>query len=269
MQDQWPLDRHGPDGYNKTLVGKNRRRQTMFDGRLTKELRGRMPLHTQTVRFDRIEGGKTGLVIVDEVNGFCKFGNLAPYSFNPSVMKMITNTDKIAREFTDRNSPAMIFLDTHEQGVLEQPYPPHCEIGSGEEELVSELSWLLKKPGVWVIKKYCINGFVGAITSRNNHVVDWVNSKELESIVVVGICTDICVMQFVQTMLSARNHKMMPTLKDVIVWTEACATYDLPLETVQNLDLPDHLAHPMEIAHHMGLYYMQASGAILMSDYII
>lgn len=240
-----------------------------MERRLAKELRGCAPLNVQTVRFDK-GGNKVGLVIVDIVNGFCKKGNLAPATFNPSVVKMITNADKIAREFTGRNSPVMIFLDTHEEGIPEFPFPAHCVKGSGEEKLVEELEWLYSKPEVEILQKDCINGFIGAINPLgNNQVIDWVNSNELETIVVVGICTDICVKQFVQAMLSARNHKMTPTLQSVIVWTEACATYDLPLETVQSIDLPDHLAHPQEIFHHMGLYFMQASGAILMGDYIL
>lgn len=61
-------------------------------------------------------------------------------------------------------------------------------------------------------------------------------------IVVVGICTDICVLDLVVTMLSARNHGVLPPLEEVVVYSEGCATYDLPAEVAQGID--GALAHP-------------------------
>ena len=45
-----------------------------------------------------------------------------------------------------------------------------------------------------------------------NRVVDWVNAHRLQILLVTGLGTDVCVMEFVLTMLSARNHGLMPTL---------------------------------------------------------
>lgn len=59
---------------------------------------------------------------------------------------------------------------------------------------------------------------------------------------VVGICTDICVLDFVCSALSARNHGHVKPLKDVIVYSGACATFDLPLHVAKNI--PGALAHP-------------------------
>src|SRR3546814_7425893 len=88
--------------------------------------------------------------------------------------------------------------------------------------------WLGADPHATLVRKDCINGFVGAIRpDGSNAVVDWVNANKLQRLVVVGICTDICVMDFVLTLLSARNHDLMPSLKDVSVHAGACATYDL------------------------------------------
>ncbi|MDP6786567.1 MAG: isochorismatase family protein [Rhodospirillales bacterium] len=157
------------------------------------------------------------------------------------------------------------FLDTHEPGKPEPPYPPHCGAGTGEEELVPELAWLHESPQATLIRKDCINGFVGAtvVESGANRLVDWVNEHGLQAIVVVGICTDICVMDFVLTVLSARNHAMMPTLEDVVVHEPGCATYDLSKETAKTLGLPATAAHPQTITHHLGLYFMASRGAIV------
>ena len=186
---------------------------------------------------------------------------------------MVEQTDKLARAFTARRWPILAFLDTHEPGKPEPPYPPHCERGTGEENLVPELAWLDDDPHAMLIRKDCINGFVGAIEptfkghgTSHNKVVDWVVANRLEAVLVTGICTDICVMDFVLTMLSARNHGLMPTLKDITVLEPATATYDLPLEATKELGLPETAAHPKAETHHMGLYFMASRGAILASE---
>jgi len=208
----------------------------------------------------------TGLVIVDEVNGFASVGcgNLAPPVDNPQVTQMVSETDRLAREFQARGWPILAFLDTHEVGKPEPPYPPHCEKGTGEEELVPELKWLEEERAATLLRKDCINGFVGAFRpDGGNGLIDWVNENSLERLLVVGICTDICVMDFVLTTLSARNHGMMPTLKDIAVYATGCSTYDLPLETARGLGLPETAAHPQDATHYMGLYFMASRGAEL------
>ncbi len=216
----------------------------------------------------------SGLVIVDEVNGFCTVGggNLAPLQPDGQVATMVAETDRLARRFTKEKAPILVFLDTHEPGKPEPPYPPHCERGTGEENLVPELEWLEGAAATTLMRKDCINGFVGGIEAihdgsgqgqSHNKVVDWINSQRLSAVITVGICTDICVMDFVLTLLSARNHGMMPTLNDIVVYEPATATYDLPLAATEALGLPPTSAHPKAETHHMGLYFMASRGAIL------
>ena len=64
-------------------------------------------------------------------------------------------------------------------------------------------------------------------------------------ILVVGICTDICVLDFVCSALSARTRRILTPLEDVIVYSPACATFDLPLHVAQNIK--GALAHPQVI----------------------
>jgi nicotinamidase-related amidase len=49
---------------------------------------------------------------------------------------MVEETNRLARAFTEKGWPILAFLDTHEPGVPEPPYPPHCERGTGEELFV-------------------------------------------------------------------------------------------------------------------------------------
>jgi nicotinamidase-related amidase len=247
-----------------------------MSGNLLEMLRAELP-----IRLDRYEvpDGETGLVVVDEVNGFCTVGAgaLAPTARDEQVSGMVAATDRIARRFAERRWPVLAFLDTHEPGKPEPPYPPHCVRGTGEENLVPELAWLADDPDVTLVRKDCINGFVGGIEAihvathgtrgaSHNRVTDWVNAHRLRSIVVTGICTDICVMDFVLTMLSARNHGLMPTLRDLVVLEPATATYHLPRQAAESLGLPATAAHPKAATQHMGLYFMASRGAVLASE---
>src|SRR3546814_9060978 len=101
---------------------------------------------------------------------------------------MVEETARLARGFSGQGWPILAFLDTHVPGKPEPPYPPHCEAGTGEEDLVPELTWLGDDPHATLVRKDCINGFVGAIRpDGSNAVVDWVNANKLQRLVVVGI----------------------------------------------------------------------------------
>jgi nicotinamidase-related amidase len=227
----------------------------------------------------RLADKAAGLVIVDEVNGFCTVGagNLAPPAPDAQVERMIEETDRLARGFASEKRAILVFLDTHEPGKPEPPYPPHCERGTGEENLVPQLAWLEDCGCATLHRTDCINGFVSGIEAsyvggghgnHHNKVVDWINAHRLETVVTVGICTDICVMDFVNTLLSARNHGLTPTLRDVVVYEPGCATYDLPRAATEGLGLPATAAHPKAETHHLGLYFMASRGALLASELI-
>ena len=219
----------------------------------------------------------TGLIIVDEVNGFCTVGAgpLAPRTPNAQVDRMIEVTATVARRFRERRLPVLAFLDTHEPGKDEPPYPPHCVRGTGEEDLVPDLAWLAEDPDVTLIRKDCMNAFVGAMEptfakgshgALRNRLTEWINAQRLEATIVTGICSDICVLDLVSTMLAARNHGLVPTLKDVVVLEPATATYDLPVEATGALGLPPTASHPQAPAHHIGLHVLGARGAFLASS---
>jgi nicotinamidase-related amidase len=208
-----------------------------------------------------------GLVVIDVVNGFATVGAgpLAPPRFDAAIAAAVAECDRLARRFAAAGRPIAVFLDTHRPGVPEPPYPPHCEVGSGEEELVPALQWLGTCAQATLIEKDCINAFVGAHdhASGRNRIVDWILRHRLRSLVVVGLCTDICVMDFVLTMLSARNHGHVPGLADIVVHAPGCATYDLPRAAAAAAGLPATAAHPQALADHLGLYFMASRGAVI------
>ncbi|MEM1222270.1 MAG: isochorismatase family protein [Verrucomicrobiota bacterium] len=212
---------------------------------------------------------KTGLVIVDIVKGFAEVGAgpLAPAEENPQINRMVTETNILAKRFIEADLPVLAFLDTHTPGVPEPPYPPHCEIGSGQENFVEPIAWLENESSVVKIRKDCINGYIGAENSESgNEFKNWIQDHGIEHLIIVGICTDICVMDFVLTALSARNHQLLGNIEDIVVFEPACSTYDLPPATAEALNLPRSASHPQMMTHHVGLYFMASRGARIASS---
>lgn len=64
-------------------------------------------------------------------------------------------------------------------------------------------------------------------------------------LLVVGVCTDICVLDFVCSTLSAKNRGFLTPLEDVIVYAQGCATFDFPDHIARNTK--DSIAHPQVV----------------------
>ncbi|MBA0715934.1 hypothetical protein Golax_014808 [Gossypium laxum] len=210
---------------------------------------------------------KTGLVLVDVVNGFCSVGagNLAPVKPDKQISYMVKESARLAKLFCGEKWPVFAFLDSHHPDIPEPPYPPHCIAGTDEARLVPDLQWLENEANATLKCKDCIDGFLGSVEKDGSNVfVDWVKKNQIKAILVVGICTDICVLDFVCSTLSARNRRMLTPLEDVIVYSGACATFDLPVHVAK--DINGALAHPQDLMHHIGLYIAKGRGARIVSE---
>ncbi|PPS01389.1 hypothetical protein GOBAR_AA19276 [Gossypium barbadense] len=210
---------------------------------------------------------KTGLVLVDVVNGFCSVGagNLAPVKPDKQISYMVKESARLAKLFCGEKWPVFAFLDSHHPDIPEPPYPPHCIAGTDEARLVPDLQWLENEANATLKCKDCIDGFLGSVEKDGSNVfVDWVKKNQLKAILVVGICTDICVLDFVCSTLSARNRRMLTPLEDVVVYSGGCATFDLPVHVAK--DINGALAHPQDLMHHIGLYMAKGRGARIVSE---
>ncbi|KAF3629284.1 Nicotinamidase 1 [Capsicum annuum] len=208
----------------------------------------------------------TGLVLVDIVNGFCTVGagNLAPVAPDKQISAMVDESVKLAKMFCEKKWPIYALCDSHHPDVPEPPYPPHCITGTDESKLVPALQWLENEPNVTLRCKDCIDGFLGSLEKDGSNVfVNWVKANAIKAILVVGICTDICVLDFVCSTLSARNRGFLTPLEDVIVYSQGCATFDLPVQIARNIK--GALPHSQELMHHIGLYIAKGRGAKVVS----
>ena len=231
-------------------------------------LEERLPIQLQSIALGE---GPIGLVVVDAGIGFTREGNLAdPERMIPMVSR-IGNTWRRLSEAIGSRLHTLCFLDTHEPDIPEPPYPPHCIKGTGEEHMDPDLEWLLEKPQVTVIRKDCINGFVGAIdrVTGANRFCEWVAQNQIRTLLVCGDCTDICVSDFVVTTLSARNHGLLTTHSpdDRAAYVEAITGLRICVlaDDCETFHAPG--VHEAEAAHHVGLWLMAARGATLVSHW--
>ncbi|KAK8958180.1 hypothetical protein KSP40_PGU006215 [Platanthera guangdongensis] len=240
------------------------------EARVADALREVIPLEAEDdflPATERRRGRIVGLVLVDIVNGFCTVGagDLAPSEPNKQISTMVNEASRLAKAFCEKNWPVFAFLDAHHGDKPEPPYPPHCIIGSGEENFVPALQWLEKDPNVTLKHKDCIDGFICSMeTDGSNQFSDWVKSNDINVVLVVGICTDICVLDFTCSILSARNTGRIPPLEDVVVYSNGCATYDLPLHVARNIK--GALPHPQALFHYMGLCMAKGRGARIVNN---
>ncbi len=212
--------------------------------------------------------GTVGVVLVDPGVAFTRAGPLA----DPERMRpMVRTVDRQIRALRDSLGDrlrVLVFLDTHHPDIPEPPYPAHGVRGTGEEAIDPDLAWILDLPQTTLVRKDCINGFVGAIDRETgaNAFCDWVKDHDPGTLLVMGACTDICVSDFVVAALSARNHGLLTeahpdrdrpayvaalTGLSIVVLPDACATFHIP-------EIHDH-----EAAHHLGLWTMATRGATL------
>ena len=137
-------------------------------------------LAIKTTTLDLSGNHPVGLVVVDAGVAFTRQGSLSdPARMIPMVGRIDAAWRALSAALGDRLH-TLFFLDTHEPDIPEPPYPPHGIKGTGEEDLDPDLAWILDEAQVTVIRKDCINGFVGAIdrqTGRNAAEMNCMNSR--------------------------------------------------------------------------------------------
>ena len=158
---------------------------------------------------------KNMLVVIDMVNGFVNFGNLADKRINkitPKIAELIENAIK-------NNEKIIAFCDSHHVNDVEfQTFPEHCLEGSLESELIPELK--VYEPYMQVIKKSTTDGF------KTEEFKQLIENNKFETITVCGCCTDICVQNFCA---SLNQHLKINNINTkIVVESEAVDTFDAP-----------------------------------------
>lgn len=163
----------------------------------------------EAIDASSLDTDETLLVIVDMIKGFCVSGALASTrsgEISPNVADLINKLPKAKLAF---------IRDCHSADAVEfNAFPSHCT-GDEESELVDEL----KNFSGIDIPKNSTNGFF-ALSKAVPNLTDYKN------IVVVGVCTDICVMQLALSLRAYINETNK--LTDVVTFIDCVETYDAP-----------------------------------------
>ncbi|RCX12081.1 nicotinamidase-related amidase [Anaerobacterium chartisolvens] len=181
-----------------------------------------------------LQGKKTAFVIVDMINGFARGGALK----SSRVEELIPKITKLSRMCDELEISKLAFADCHTVASPEfDAYPAHCIMGSYEGEIVDEIK---EVGGYTLIPKNSTNGFL------EEEFQKWFEqNNKIDTFIVTGDCTDICVQQFAITLKTWFN--MQNKKARVIVPVDAVETYDFG-------------THNGDMMNAMALYNMMING---------
>ena len=191
---------------------------------------------------------KTAILSVDMINGFCRQGSLA----SSRIEAVIPAITALMQKGWDLGLRDIVLLqDCHAPEAKEfGAYAPHAICGSSEAETVDEIKALPFFKEITLFTKNSVD------SSQNTGLNDWLAGREqINTYIVVGNCTDICVYQlanFLRARANAYSHDWR-----VIVPEDCVQTYDLPVETAQALGATPHDG---DLLHKTFLYHMALNG---------
>lgn len=209
-------------------------------------------------RAEIADASRTAVIVVDMVNGFCKTGNLA----SERIGNLIPNVVRMLEEaYSAGTSRFLIAEDTHREDDREFiAFPPHCISGTGEETTVDEIRSLPFANNFTYISKPTVNVCVATdICDRIGRMLD----EGIDTFVIVGDCTDLCVYQAASQIRMQTNAANQPAR--ALIPADAVDTYDLPVSTAKGAGA---LPHPGELTHRLFLYHMALIGCEVVSSVI-
>jgi len=200
--------------------------------------------------------GETAVISVDLIKGFCSIGPLASPRVNDIVP---ANVALFKRAWGRGIRHIALTQDTHEPDAVEfDSFPPHCIRGSQESETVEEISSLPFYPEMTIIEKNSIH------SGLNTGLTAWLaEHPEINTFVVVGDCTDLCVYQIAMHLRLDANARQLQ--RRVVVPANCVDTYDTPVEFALAQGIPPHPADFLHATflHHMALNGVEVLGKIL------
>ncbi|MGL5693093.1 MAG: isochorismatase family cysteine hydrolase [Peptostreptococcaceae bacterium] len=168
--------------------------------------------------ISNINLSKTDLFVVDMNNGFAKKGAL----YSPRIEALINPITEFINKTSSSLHSITAFTDCHKEDCLEfSSYPQHCLSGDVESEIIDELKIF---DSIKVLPKNSTNGFFA---------LDDLNFDDIDNVIIVGDCTDICIYQFAVTLKTYFIHNDIN--KNIIVPMNLVDTFDIP--NVHSADL--------------------------------
>lgn len=158
------------------------------------------------------------LFIVDMNNGFVNFGAMHNKEYNALVPEQQKLIDKFRREEQLVN----FIMEGHLEDAVEfLLYPGHCVANTPEAELIPQFKEEEKCENTNIYYKNSINGGLNIDLQ-----IDLEDLTDLKEIVIAGVCTDLCVLDFAKTL--ARLVEEINLHVHIFVVASAINTFDAP-----------------------------------------
>lgn len=134
---------------------------------------------------------RRALYNIDMVQGFVNFGAMSNSSYNNLVPEQL----RIMQDFVKSGDSINLIAEGHSKDALEfERYPEHCILGTPEADFIPELNEFTQLPDTRIYRKNSINGIL-----NDQLRSDIQKMSGLQEAVFMGVCEDLCVMDFVRT----------------------------------------------------------------------
>lgn len=194
---------------------------------------------------------RVAVVVVDVINGFCVAGPLA----SSRVGSIVPFIEQLLEAAHSAGVQALAVLrDNHSPQSPEfAQFGAHCIAGTAEAALVSQLAQLPFAGSFVDVPKNATSAWAGA-----THFPTWVAEQQavgINTFVVVGDCTDLCVYQTAMPLKLASNAADKAIR--VIVPAACVATYDLTPGAAARAGAQPHDG---DLLHAVFLYHLHLNG---------
>lgn len=154
------------------------------------------------------------LVNVDMVNGFVKKGAMA----DPYIQHIIPEHIRLMEKIKKEQEGIAIIKDTHKEKCREfNRFPTHCMEGTEESKLIEELKGFEKDALIY--QKNSTSTIYAP-----NFIEDIEKMKNLKEIIIIGCCTDICILNLAIPLQNYFDQKDVEI--EIIIPKNAVETYD-------------------------------------------
>lgn len=161
--------------------------------------------------------------LIDMVEGFVNTGAMA----NPSYNELVPEQVRVLDDFVKSGESINLIGEWHDKDCTEfMSYPPHCIKDTLEANFIPEFLRYMDHVNTRVYHKNSINGMLNDKLRQ-----DIINMKNLREAVFMGVCEDLCVMDFVRTY--ARFMDEINRKVDIYVVSSGVDTFDSPYHNRQ------------------------------------
>lgn len=158
------------------------------------------------------------LFIVDMNNGFVNFGPMHNKDYN----KLVPEQNRLIEKFRREGELVNFIMEGHIKEAVEfLLYKEHCLYGTPEAELIPQFKKEEDHENTNIYYKNSINGAFNLDLQ-----IDLEDLNDLKEIVITGVCTDLCVLDFAKSL--ARFMDEINRQVHIFVVASAISTFTAP-----------------------------------------